>query len=182
DFLFEIDLHGALTVLAFATVPLAVHEVSAVAIDLTHGGLQVVHIAVHLAVDRIFCAIFTSTVLPALALVAKLPGRNNVLPAYSAGAILVLADLIAAGSTIHDPLLTLPGHCTAAVESTRSVGINLYIRCFCMRETVNAVGKSKAGEGCRQKSDRERNITGHPILRVKTSPHRNECCSRMQSV
>lgn len=31
---FEIDLHGALTVLAFAAIPLAVHKVAAIAIHL----------------------------------------------------------------------------------------------------------------------------------------------------
>ena len=33
-FFFEIDLHGALTVLAFAAIPLAVHKVAAIAIHL----------------------------------------------------------------------------------------------------------------------------------------------------
>ncbi|SAF59884.1 Uncharacterised protein [Enterobacter cloacae] len=103
-------------------------------------------------------------------------------PFDSAGAVLVLAHLIAAGSQIHDPFLTLPVNFTAAVEITRYVGVNLYACGFCLRETVNTVGQSMAGERCRQKSDRERNITGHLTLRVKTSPQRNECCSRMQSV
>lgn len=31
----EIDLHGALTVLAFTAIPLAVHKVAAIAIHLT---------------------------------------------------------------------------------------------------------------------------------------------------
>ncbi len=35
SFFFEIDLHGALTVLAFAAIPLAVHKVAAIAIHLT---------------------------------------------------------------------------------------------------------------------------------------------------
>ena len=35
NFFFEIDLHGALTVLAFTAIPLAVHKVAAIAIHLT---------------------------------------------------------------------------------------------------------------------------------------------------
>lgn len=34
-FSLEIDLHGALTVLAFTAIPLAVHKVAAIAIHLT---------------------------------------------------------------------------------------------------------------------------------------------------
>ncbi len=34
-FSLKIDLHGALTVLAFAAIPLAVHKVAAIAIHLT---------------------------------------------------------------------------------------------------------------------------------------------------
>ncbi len=56
-FIFKIDLHGALAVLAFTAVPLAVHKVAAIAIHFSHRRLQVVHIAFHLAVFRIFGAV-----------------------------------------------------------------------------------------------------------------------------
>ncbi|MPN39095.1 hypothetical protein SDC9_186621 [bioreactor metagenome] len=111
--------------MTFATVPLAVHEVTAIAIHLTDGGLQVVHVAFHFAIDRIFGAVFPSTFLPALALVAKLPCRNDVFPFDSAGAILVLSHFVAAGVEIDDPLLALPVDFTSAIEVARDIGVNL---------------------------------------------------------
>lgn len=92
-FLFEVDLHGALPILTLATVPLAVHEVSAIAIYLTHRRLQVMHVAFHFAIDRIFGAVFTPSVLPALTLMTKLPGGDNVLPFNSTGAVFIFRTL-----------------------------------------------------------------------------------------
>lgn len=63
------------------------------------------HIAFHLAIDRIFSAVFTSTVLPALALVTELPGGNDVFPLYAAGAVFIFAHLIAARLQINNAFL-----------------------------------------------------------------------------
>lgn len=63
------------------------------------------HIAFHLAIDRIFSAVFTSTVLPALALVTELPGGNDMFPLYAAGAVFIFAHLIAARLQINNAFL-----------------------------------------------------------------------------
>src|SRR5690606_4776981 len=71
EFLFEVDFHCALAILAVAPVPLAVHKVGTVAVDFAHRGLQVMHITFYLAINRVFGAVFTSAVLPALTLMTK---------------------------------------------------------------------------------------------------------------
>lgn len=102
---FEIDLHGTLTVLAFAAIPLAVHKVAAIAVHFTYRGLQVMHIAFHLAINRIFSAVFTTAFLPALTLVAELPCGNNMFPLYAAGAVFIFAHPVPARLQIHDAFL-----------------------------------------------------------------------------
>jgi hypothetical protein len=62
-----------------------------------------VHIAFHLAVFRIFGAVFTSAILPALALMAELPCRNHVFPFNPAGAVFIFTHFIAAGFQIDNP-------------------------------------------------------------------------------
>ncbi len=124
DFIFKIDLHGALAVLAFTAVPLAVHKVAAIAIHFSHRRLQVVHVAFHLAVFRIFGAVFTSTLLPALTLMAELPCRHYVLPFNPAGAVLIFTHFIAAGFQIDNAFFPLPVDFTAAIKIARNVGIH----------------------------------------------------------
>jgi len=53
--------------LAFATVPLAVHKVIAVAIHFANCRLQVMQVGFDLAIARVFGAAFAPAVLPALA-------------------------------------------------------------------------------------------------------------------
>ena len=144
DFSFEINLHAALTVLAFATVPLTVHKVTAVAVNLTDGGLQVMHIAFHFAIFRIFGAVFSATVLPALALMAKLPRRHDVFPLDPAGAVFIFTDFIAAGLQIDDAFLTLPVDFSAAVKVAGNVVINFYTRRFGLGKTIETFGECLA--------------------------------------
>ncbi|MNI82845.1 hypothetical protein D3C73_1396000 [compost metagenome] len=108
--------------------------------------MQVVHVAFHLAIDRIFGAIFTSTVLPALALMTKLPGRNHVFPFNTAGAVFVFPHFIAAGFEVNDPFFALPVNFTAAVEIAGRIGINFYTSGFRLGETVDTFGECRARE------------------------------------
>ena len=102
------------------------------------------HIAFYLAINRIFGAVFTSAILPALALVAKLPGRNDMFPFNAAGAVFVFTHLIAAGLKVNDPFFTLPVNFTAAVEIARHIGVHLHACCLGLGKTVDTIGQSMA--------------------------------------
>ncbi len=141
---FKIHFHGALPVLTFAAVPLAIHKVAAIAIHFANRGLQVMHIAFHFAVDRVFSAVFSPAVLPALALMTELPGGDNVLPLNASGAILVFTHLIAAGLQVYDAFFTLPADLAPAVKAAGRVGIDFDARRFGLRKIVNAVGQGMA--------------------------------------
>ena len=148
DFIFKIDLHGALAVLAFTAVPLAVHKVAAIAIHFSHRRLQVVHIAFHLAVFRIFGAVFTSTLMPALTLMAELPCRHYVLPFNPAGAVLIFTHFIAAGFQIDNAFFPLPVDFTAAIKIARNVGIHFDASGFGLGKTINTSGRKRTTD-CR---------------------------------
>ncbi|MCY1443567.1 hypothetical protein D9M71_599910 [compost metagenome] len=72
--------------------------------------------------DRIVgAAVVAAALLPALALVADHPGRHHMLPLDPAGALAVLARLIAAAGQID----TIALIAAAAVEGARVVGVDL---------------------------------------------------------
>ena len=108
NFILKINFHRTLAVLTFTAVPLAVHKVGTIAIDLTDRWLQVMHVAFHLAIFRVFGAVFAPAVLPALTLMAELPCRHYVLPFNPAGAVLIFTHFIAAGFQIDNAFFPLP--------------------------------------------------------------------------
>ena len=139
------------------------------------------HIAFHLAIDRIFGAVFTSTVLPALALVTELPGGNDVFPLYAAGAVFIFAHLIAARLQINNAFFALPVNFTSAIKRTGRISVDFYRRGFRLRKTIDTFGQRRAGKCCAQYHRSNRQITVHHLLRVKTSQQRSESCFGMQS-
>jgi hypothetical protein len=143
-FFFKIDFHGALTVLAFAAVPLAIHKVTAIAVHFSDRRLQVMHIAFDFAVHRIFGAVLPSAILPALALVPKLPGGHYVFPLNPAGAVFIFTHFIAAGLKVNDTFLALPVNFTATVEITWHIAVNFYTSGFGLGKTFNTFGQRLA--------------------------------------
>src|SRR5699024_10217394 len=114
------------------------------------------HIAFHLAIDRIFSAVFTSTVLPALALVTELPGGNDMFPLYAAGAVFIFAHLIAARLQINNAFFALPVNFTSAIKRTGRVSVDFYRRGFRLRKTIDTFGPRRAGKCCAQRSEERR--------------------------
>ena len=132
------------------------------------------HIAFHLAIFRIFGAVFTSTILPALALVAELPRRNHMFPFDPAGAVLVFTHFVAARFQIDNAFFTLPVDFTTAIKVAGNVGIHFYACGFRLGKTMNTSCRKRAA-GCHAEQRDGKNIhTGHRKLRVKTSPQRSE--------
>ena len=78
---FEINLCQARPVLTGLCGQPTKTEVVSITVNLTNAGHQVVQVGFCHFVDRVVTgAIFSSAVLPALALMANLPGGNNVFP------------------------------------------------------------------------------------------------------
>ncbi|MND86200.1 hypothetical protein D3C80_781530 [compost metagenome] len=77
-------------------------EVAAIAIDFANAGHQVVQISLGLLVNRVVAgAVLATALLPALALMADLPGRNNMLPLDAGCAFGIFTWHITAGCKVH---------------------------------------------------------------------------------
>ena len=125
--------------MAFTAVPLAVHEVIAVAVHFADRRLQVVQIGFYLAIGGVFVAVLAPAVLPALQLVAELPGRHHVFPLDALRALGVFTHLIATAGEIRDALLALPVDAAAAVKTARRILVNLGRRRLGLRKIIDAV-------------------------------------------
>ncbi|BAK12522.1 hypothetical protein PAJ_2442 [Pantoea ananatis AJ13355] len=133
---FKINLHAALTVLFIRTVPLTVGIVTAIAIHFTDCRLQIMQVGFDTAIVGIFAAIFAAAVLPALTLMAELPGGHHVFPLDTCGAVGIFARLVATAVQIRLPLFAVPGNFTATVKAAGRIVINLCGVGFCLLKII----------------------------------------------
>src|SRR5690606_2010412 len=99
---FEVHFKITLTVHARPTLEHAKAIVGTVTVQLAHRRHQVVQVGFHAPEQRIiFYAVFAPAVLPALTLMAKLPGRNYMLPLRPRAALSVFARCVATTAGIN---------------------------------------------------------------------------------
>lgn len=120
--LFKIDFHGTLpilrTVLASGFFPLAETIIGAVTIDLADSRYQVVKIRFHaLELGIIFCAVFTSALLPALALVPQFPGGDDMFPLDTVGPFDLFTHLVTTAVELGYQLFALAADLTTTVKT-----------------------------------------------------------------
>ncbi len=171
---FKINLHTAPAVLTFATVPLAVHA-AAIAIDFANRRLQVVHIAFHLTIDRIWRSFYVRHPASTGADGQNCHAGTTCSHSMRAGAALLYAPY---SRRIQGQRSFLPCQLifAATVEVARHVSVDLHACRFGLGKTVDTVGQSPPEGPLSKRQLRERNM-GHLTLRVKTSPQRSESCS-----
>ncbi|VXA80174.1 conserved hypothetical protein [Aeromonas salmonicida] len=114
--LLEVHQHLALAVLIRGAIPVGEAVVGPVAIYLADGGEEVVHVPLHLVELIALAAIFASTLLPALQLMAKFPGGYHVFPLDTGGSFGLLARFITAAGQIRAHFFALIANVAAAVE------------------------------------------------------------------
>ncbi len=137
------------------------------------------HIAFHLAIDRIFSAVFTSTV-PSTGAGDRTARRERRVPTLRGwlGFHFCAPD----SRTIADQqrLFALPVNFTSAINVPGASAWTLPPR-LSPEKTIDTFGQRRAGKCCAQYHRSNRQITVHHLLRVKTSQQRSESCFGMQS-
>jgi hypothetical protein len=116
--LIDVNLCGTVAILGSYSGCHAVVQVASITVYLTHNGIEVEQIRFHRTEDGVVIhTVLSTAVLPALALMTKRPGRNNVLPFSAVGAILWRPGLVAIGLRFYSAArLTDPCPFAAAVE------------------------------------------------------------------
>ena len=112
----EVHQHLALAVLVRLAVPVGEAVVGPIAVHLADGGEEVVHVPLHLVELVALAAVLAPALLPALELVAELPGGDHVLPLDARGAIGLLARQVAAALPVGGHLLAAELDVAAAIE------------------------------------------------------------------
>ena len=104
---YEVDFEVTLAVFSGFAFDHAELVVGSVAVGFANGGDQVVEVGFHELEGRVgLFAVLSATVLPALALVAEVPCRQNVFPFYPAGPVFILSGGIATRGEVHFGLLS----------------------------------------------------------------------------
>ena len=101
---FEVDLRQARAILARLCRQPAKTEIVAITINLANAGDQVMKVRFRNFVNRVIAgAVFSATVLPALTLMANLPGRNDMFPLDACCPVGIFTRDIATGFKV-DPV------------------------------------------------------------------------------
>src|SRR5690606_32814429 len=126
---------------------------------------QIVQVGLHTPEQRIiFYAVFAPAVLPALTLMAKLPGRNYMLPLQPRAALSVFARCVATTTGIN--LLAAEGAIT--IKGIRMVSINLCRQPFGFVEIGRpGLGLNQQGKQCETTTQPAHN---HGEIRSQKNP------------